>query len=156
ALVTDMVHSTIDVQRKAELSAEMRPPDHEVLATYAESFAGVSNQFLSLRNESKVVAEILGVPASSPLRAVKFRVVDRSASEPALRNTPVPGLDALFQRISELLPHSSQDVLYVRRHLRVYGRGELYIVKPAQRRFWTRSAGLHDADAVMAEHLRTL
>ena len=156
ALVGDMVRSTIDLQRRAEQSHEVQPSDHEVLAAYAESFTGASNQFLSLRNQSKAVAEILGVPASSPLRAVKFRIVDRLASEPPLRTIPLPGLDALFQRLAELLPHSRKDVLHVRRHLRVYGCGELYIVKPAQRRYWTRSAGLHDADAVMAEHLRTL
>jgi hypothetical protein len=30
------------------------------------------------------------------------------------------------------------------------------VVKPAQIRFWTRSAGLNDADAVLAEHFGTL
>ncbi len=156
ALVRDMVSSTIDLQRTAELSAEMHSPEQEDLAAYAEAFAGVSNQFLSLRNQSKMVGEILGVPESSPLRIVKFRVVDRSACEPPLRSVQFSELEPLLLRIAEHLPHSRRGILHVRRHLRVYGSGELYILKPAQRRFWTRSAGLHDADAVIAEHMRSL
>ncbi len=87
---------------------------------------------------------------------MKFRVVDQSASGPPLRRVQLSELEPLLRRIAEHLPHSRRDILHVRRHLRVYGSGELYVLKPAQRRFWTRSAGLHDADAVIAEHMRTL
>lgn len=155
-LVTDMVRSTVDLHRKAELSVEMSPAGPEELAAYAEAFSGVSNQYLSLRNQSKMVAEILRVPASSPLHVMRFCIIDHSASEPPLRSIQVPDLDPLLLRIAQHLPYSRRGIIHVRRHLRVYGDGELYILKPAQRRFWTRSAGLHDADAVIAEHMRSL
>jgi hypothetical protein len=156
ALVRDMVSSTIDLQRKAELSAEKHPPEHGDLAAYAEAFTGVSNELLGLRNRSKMVAEIFGVPPPAPVRVVKFRVVDRSADEPALRSIPMPGLENLLERIARHLPASRRGLIHVRRHLRVYAPGELYILKPSERRFWTRSAGFHDADAVIVEHLGSL
>jgi hypothetical protein len=37
--------------------------------------------------------------------------------------------------------------------MRVYGPSEVYIIKPAEARLWSRSAAINDADAVLAEHL---
>jgi hypothetical protein len=41
----------------------------------------------------------------------------------------------------------------VRRVLRIYGAEDVYIVKPADQRYWTRSRALNDADAMIAEQL---
>jgi hypothetical protein len=86
---------------------------------------------------------------------VKFRTVARSARIPKVRPVACEALDRVLDQIAEVLLNQGQstDPVYTRRHLRVYGPGEVYIVKPAQVRFWTRSAGLNDADAVLAEHL---
>jgi hypothetical protein len=43
--------------------------------------------------------------------------------------------------------------LIVRRVLRIYGAEDVYIVKPADQRYWTRSRALNDADAMIAEQL---
>ena len=37
------------------------------------------------------------------------------------------------------------------RELQVHGEDEVVIIKPAARRFWMRSVGFEDADAVIAE-----
>jgi len=41
--------------------------------------------------------------------------------------------------------------LSAERELRVYGRDEVVIIKPAARRHWMGVAALEDADAVVAE-----
>jgi hypothetical protein len=39
-----------------------------------------------------------------------------------------------------------------RRQLRLYGDGDLFILKPTEARYWTRTAGLNDADVILADH----
>jgi hypothetical protein len=43
--------------------------------------------------------------------------------------------------------------LSAERELRVHGRDEVVIIKPAARRYWMGIAALEDADAVVAESL---
>jgi len=43
--------------------------------------------------------------------------------------------------------------LYRRRHVRIFEENVVHVVKPAERRFWTRSAAFHDADEVLAQTL---
>jgi hypothetical protein len=43
--------------------------------------------------------------------------------------------------------------IHTRRHLWVYSDDSIYIVKPSQRRFWTRTAGLTDGDSILKDLL---
>jgi len=154
-LVEDMLDYTIDLQLRKEGSVALRPATVDDLGAYATQFMAVVDEFLSVRNESELVAEPFDVPSQSRLRVVKFRTIARPAQPLKVRPVACESLDRVLGQIAEVLLEQGQsaDPVYTRRHLRVYGHGEVYIVKPAQIRFWTRSAGLNDADAVLAEHL---
>jgi hypothetical protein len=39
-----------------------------------------------------------------------------------------------------------------RRQLRIYDENALFILKPSEVRYWTRTTGLNDGDAVLADH----
>ena len=58
-------------------------------------------------------------------------------------------LAALFrgQVSSEVPPYLNE-----RRQLRIYDENALFILKPSEVRYWTRTAGLNDGDAVLADH----
>jgi hypothetical protein len=43
--------------------------------------------------------------------------------------------------------------LYLRRNIKVFAQDTIHIVKPAERRFWTRSAAYNDADEIVARLL---
>lgn len=36
--------------------------------------------------------------------------------------------------------------------LRIYGDGDLFIVKPSRAKYWTCTAGLDDADTILSDH----
>jgi len=152
-LVEDMLANTIDLQRNREESAALARPDTEALTAYAEHFIAVINEFLSLRNERKTTAELFDLPTQCPLQVVKFTMVPRSSRRRNIRIVSRQELGPLMDRIAEDLPVEIAADVYARRHVRFYGPGEVYLIKPAQVRFWTRSAGMNDADAVLAEHL---
>ncbi len=152
-LVEDMLRVTIDFQREVDQSTSLLKPSADQLAAYAEQFISVINDFLSLRNERKTTAEIFELPANCPLQVVRFAMVPRSHRGRNVRIVDRQELGPLLQRIAGSLPMEIASDVYTRRHLRFYAPGEVYLVKPAQVRFWTRSAGMNDADAVLSEHL---
>ena len=47
----------------------------------------------------------------------------------------------------EVLPYLNE-----RRLLRIYDDNALFVLKPSERRYWTRTAGLNDGDAILADH----
>jgi len=155
-LVEDMLGYTIDLQLKKEKSVALRPATVDDLGAYATQFTGVVDEFLSVRDKQELVAEVFDLPRQSRLRVVKFRSVARPARVPKVRPVVCAELDRVLTQMAGPLQERGEttDPVYTGRHLRVHGPGEVYIVKPAQVRFWTRSAGLNDGDAVLAEHLR--
>jgi hypothetical protein len=36
--------------------------------------------------------------------------------------------------------------------LRIYTEDALFILKPSERRYWTQTIGLNDADVILADH----
>jgi hypothetical protein len=153
-LVEDTLAVTIELQRNVDESDALRKPDVDALGEYAEHFIAVINEILSLRNERKAMAEVFDLPEDCPLQVVKFAVVPRASHGRTVRVVARQELGPVLDRVAENLPVELATDVFTRRHVRFYGPGEVYLVKPAQVRFWTRSAGMNDADAVLAEHLR--
>jgi len=154
--IEEMIGYTIHFQRNGPQSKTLRKPDAETLSAYAENFMGVINEFLSLDNERKATAEIFDLPKNCPLQVVRFAMVPRSHRGRNVRIVDRQELGPLLERIAHNLPPPIAADLYARRYVRFYGPGVVYLIKPAQVRFWTRSAGMNDADVVLAEHLGSI
>jgi len=151
-LVEDGVDLTTD--RYCNLKSKaFRPPDPKQLQAYAEHFIGVAADFLHTSVDRTVTATI-PIVDGAPLQAVHFRVGAGLTGASAVTLESQPELRGVLDEIAKALPARLTPSLYSRRHVRVYGQGELFIIKPRELRFWSRSAGLNDADAVLAEHVR--
>ena len=94
------------------------------------------------------------VQEKTPLLAIKFslKMLD---TEIADIQEEVPG-DEMRQVLSNLGKLSIERVLgrmYHRRNFRIYGGDseELYMVKPAEPRYWTIGAALSDAEETLAD-----
>jgi hypothetical protein len=57
-------------------------------------------------------------------------------------------------KIAMQLPTRIADTVYTRRNLRIYIGNDYYIVKPSQRRYWSRYAALNDADTIISEQMK--
>lgn len=122
------------------------------MEAYAIQLIGVLEPFFEALDEHKIVAEII-VTDTAPLQVIRFGFVSRSSQHPVIQTTFSQGLEETIKKIAKHLPQKIDDNIYTRRLLRIYKGDEVYVVKPAERRYWSRSAGLNDADAILAEHL---
>ena len=68
------------------------------------------------------------------------------------------GADSDLERLPQILRDeigaTSSPYLHERGNLRLYDQEEAFIVKPIETRYWTRTAALNDADAILGDHWR--
>jgi len=151
-LVEDGVNLTINLRMERENSIAIKKPNIDELKLYALQLIGVIQPFLQTLRERVLVANILEV-SKSPLQVIKFSLVTAPTQEQIVQTTQAQELKVILGRIADQLPQQIADRIYTRRDLRIYTGQDIYIIKPAQKRFWSRSAGLNDADLILSEHL---
>lgn len=153
-LVEDTTQITIDLYMNREKSEKsLKPPKPTDLEAYTAQFMSVIKPFLQTLNERSIVAHIFNI-AKTPLQVVKFSIVPYLDREQLIQTVQAEDLVTGLKSIAEQLPPKLSDRVFTRRNARIYNGEYLYIIKPAQLRYWSRSAGLNDADTVLAEHLR--
>lgn len=146
--------------RKHRLALIKRPSEDDLKA-YAREVVRTVNAYLRARGTRHLEAIIYsrhvasgnaadGVPG---VDAVRFAMVAGAPSD-------VPhvhlGSEEEIERLGALLRGQvNSDVppyLNERRQLRIYDKDALFILKPSESRYWTRTAGLNDGDVVLADH----
>jgi len=121
------------------------------VASYAKTFLSVMDGWFSARKKRHMRAEIVDLPKGAALRVVRFVVEDRPGQANVSSITPDGELNDVLARIGQRLKVQIATALSAQRELRVHGRNEVVIIKPAARRHWMGIAALEDADAVVAE-----
>ena len=124
---------------------------HTDIARYAEVFLSVMGGWLSARNKRHMRAEIFDLPRGSALRVVRFVLEDGPGIGSVAVVTPEGELNDILARIGKRLKVKLATALSGERELRIHGRNEVVIIKPAALRYWMGVAALEDADAVVAE-----
>ena len=137
-------------QWKAGWSAADRGAQLQHLEEYASAFLLSMDAWLYAANERRFRAEIHDTGSASPLRVVRFVLEDHPPPSQVVESGEVP-LRHLLRDIQTRLEVSVAKELVGARELRIYGRREVVIVKPAARRYWLGVAGLDDARAVLAK-----
>jgi type I restriction-modification system DNA methylase subunit len=152
-LVEDTTQITIDLYMNREKSAALKKPKATDLEAYALHFMSVIEPFFDTLKERSIAADIFDI-ANTPLQVVKFSIVPYPGREQVVQTVQAEDLITVLKSIAKQLPSKLADRVFTRRNLKVYVGENIYIIKPCQLRYWSRSAGLNDADAVLAENLR--
>jgi N-6 DNA Methylase len=121
------------------------------LISYAETFAqGIDNWLVAL-NKRYIEAEVFELPELSPLRVIRFTLGQGRKATSVKTIAPQGTLSSVIDAIGKRVGVRLGSALVGQRELRVHGRDEVIIIKPAARRFWMKSIALEDSDAVIAE-----
>ena len=133
-----------------ERSVEAASPEPHVL-DYARTFLSVMDGWLAARKRRHMRAEVFALPERAPLRVVRFVLEEGYAPSTAEIIAPDGNVRAVLDRIGSRLNVGIATSLSGQRELRVHGRSEVVVIKPAARRHWMGVSALDDADAVVAE-----
>jgi len=149
-LVTDMLFVGIPYAHRGVRSSSVHPPTEEELCEYAQAFCWVFGELVST-GDCTVGAVVYS--GSAPLRVVSFslgRAADGACGVAVKQDRE---LTEELAKLDRALWEREGVNLYRRRHVRIFEENVVHVVKPAERRFWTRSAAFHDADEVLAQTL---
>jgi hypothetical protein len=152
-LVADMIEYTIR-PRGGKTSLDQDRPSLNGMRAYASELVGVIGAFMETLGERCMVADVLDT-GESLLQVVKFSIVPTPVHRPIVQVTQAHGLRPLLESIARKLPQQIAQRVTARRFLRIYVDNDVYVVKPYQGRYWSKSAGLNDADAVLGAYLES-
>lgn len=137
------------------------PPELEALRDYARQVTLTVNAYLRARGERHLVAIVYpnrlnqadwsaGIPGVTAVRLVMEP--GGPGAQPTVRDGDSADLDSLAAMLRGQFESDVPPYLNERRQLRLYGDEDLFILKPTEVRYWTRTAGLNDADIILADH----
>ena len=138
-------------QWKAGRESSADPAAMADLRHYAEAFLGTMDGWLSVSNRRRMRAEIYDVAPHAPHRVVRFVLEDQRGPSVVKVVGPEGPLRDVLGRIGERTEVRIAEELVGLRDLRVHGRDEVSVIKPAARRHWLGICGLEDADAVVRD-----
>ncbi|HYT36905.1 MAG TPA: N-6 DNA methylase [Ktedonobacteraceae bacterium] len=158
-LVQDMVEYGIEFfywserkQRKLNDSKfnTIKNPGTQMLMEYAENFVDTVTALLRYQNQTLNAAIFQD---DAPLSVVGFELASLSEAREVKLFEESQILQDTLRKLDRLLLEKHTPTLYTRRHIRIYDDPWLYLVRPSERRFWTRSQARADADSFIMEML---
>lgn len=120
---------------------------------YASVFTSAISGWLSARNQRHMRAEVFALGDRDPLRVVRFVLVEGAGDPRVDVVVPQGDLALVLEQIGKRLKVKLGAALSAARELRIHGRNEVVIIKPAARRYWMGVSALEDADSVVAESI---
>jgi type I restriction-modification system DNA methylase subunit len=118
--------------------------------TYMEMVCSELNDFLGI-GELKLNARSYKVSPHTPLCIVILQFVNKDLKEPP----QLIAADIEFQQnlkmINEFTLYKYAQNVYTRKQVRYYKNNAIYIIKPNQKRFWTRSQAIDDTCTIINE-----
>lgn len=153
--IEDTIRYTNDLFHKGEKSSSLKPISNlsSESITYSKILINELNDFLEIGN-LKVSATVYKVSPHTPLCIVVCNFTDdiSDANQIKLKEAD----NSFNQLLSELNRYTISEFaesIYVRKQLRYYSDNQIFIVKPNQKRFWSRSQALEDARSIISEAL---
>jgi hypothetical protein len=156
----DRARGLIFENRRERVQSTLRP-DRSAMAAYANRLVIGINRYLRARNTRYLSAEIVsaetsnegsrvGIPGIAAIRLVMNSGPNNYS--PHVGDAPSQAQQQLSRLLKGTANGAIPPYLNERRQLRIYGDDDLFVVKPAERRYWTETAGLNDADLILADH----
>jgi hypothetical protein len=146
-LINDSIDFVLDYFWRKNKSISLKPINSDVLGDYIHTFCNVLNSSFSNPKKAFVGRIFAG---ESPLQMVAARLVNIAKREKTEIHQDHNLTEILADLDRTLLEEKSQSI-YIRRNLRHYIGDTIFIVKPNQMRYWTKSSALRDADETYAD-----
>jgi type I restriction-modification system DNA methylase subunit len=140
-LINDTINYTWDYFRLKRRASAVEIPSDEIVETYTREFCNVLNTSFAISDK---VFNGKHSSGKDPLRVVSIHL--ENLKRPVIKFDSRQDLENVLEKLNESLLEEKSPGVYVRRIIRRYIGTEIYIVKPNEERYWTKSQALHDAD----------
>jgi hypothetical protein len=146
-LIQDTLKFGLDLFEQGENSIGFERTAMDENEAYANMINRVLNDFLQ-HSSLKVNVAIFDVQANDPLNVVvlSFGSIKKDVAFKSVRD-----LAHVLRMLNTRSLQQRRPNVYVRKQYRYYDNNSIYIIKPNQKRFWTRSQAMDDATSLIIE-----
>lgn len=132
-LLDDVVSNQVDFRKKGERSIVLEPVNEEDLSQFGFYFCQILNHVhKSFRPAEPIVGK----------EFVCFPFIYGENAEVNLPDT----IHDIEKHLGQLIDHHDSHSLWIKRNVRMYEKNVIFMYKPIQKRYWSRSIAIRDAD----------
>jgi type I restriction-modification system DNA methylase subunit len=150
-LINDSINYNVDLFHKQEKSIALYPAIQEQITEYAQTICSEFNDFLD-REDLFVNATVFKLSPFSPLMMIKL-THENIKREIELSDEII---EKELKKIDEHLWKKKVQNIYFRKKMNYSSGDNFYVIRPNQRRFWSKSMALEDASELILEMLNGL
>ena len=146
--ISDSLTLSVDLFHKQEKSIALYPVKQTLVIEYSKVISSELNDFLD-KEDLFVNATIYDINRYSPLMMIKLT---HEKAKREIYFSPEK-VDSELKKIDEHLWEKKSQNIYFRKKLNYSKGDDIYIIRPNQRRFWSKSMALEDASELILEML---
>ena len=147
-LVNDAIDYIYDYFHAQKKSIVFRKPTNSQLFSYCYTL----NDVLKNTFGKPIVKESHIFVGNSPLIVLSLQLSGKSSDVPQL-HTDSKEIQEILISLDSMLTEERHNV-FIRRNVRIYGKDNLYIIKPKQAKYWNYSSACRDADEIFADIMK--
>ncbi|MDR8389887.1 SAM-dependent methyltransferase [Aliifodinibius sp. S!AR15-10] len=155
-LVEDMVEYSLDLFLNGETSRALKPNNKSDTQDYLKVVCNNINELLSNNQEEiRATGKIFNLPKSFPLSLVSV-VFDKNSNDKTNR---IKGAEykqetsEILKEIEEYTYEKFSESIFFRKIVKYESGNAVYLIKPNEKRFWSKSQALNDADKIIFDIL---
>lgn len=152
-LIEDTLLYSLDLFQEGENAVAYKRCRLDESTSYAEVLCDSINELLKYE-EMKVWTTVYDIPARLPLNIVALHFdtgfVVSTERETAIEKS-TEKINSLLSKIDDYTYKKHSESIYFRKTIKYSVDDTIYLIRPNEKRFWSRSAALNDADDIMLE-----
>ncbi|HMT74852.1 MAG TPA: N-6 DNA methylase [Chitinophagaceae bacterium] len=149
-LIEDFVKLSVDLLFNGYKSIALKPATLSENKNYANLIAKELNEYLG-DNTDIVNASVFEIKTSTPLNIIRLSFEKRKQPLTTFDNEVY---DKYLSLINKYTTGSLSKSIYIQKQIKYYDGNDIYIIKPNQKRFWSRSMAINDAKELVSEILK--
>ncbi len=149
-IVNDMVKYNIDLFYNGHKSIAVKPLDIKETELYAIKLCEKINKVLD-DSDMKLIAKIYVPSYYNPLSLIRFQFVNKTSNEEIEVVSTDSEFDNSLSKLNQFTLDEYSKSIYMQKNITYYDDELIYIIKPNQKRFWTQSQAIEDAQNITLE-----
>lgn len=149
-LIEDVFNFSLNLFQEGEQSMAYLPVPGSEMENYITILCKDLNDLLQFSN-SHVWASLFEVSSKIPIRMVALQFSDEYQAGYIQSINSSDEINTLLKKIDALTYEKHSESIYYRKVVKHFVENTIYIIKPNEKRFWSRSQAMQDADDIAIE-----
>ncbi len=150
--IEDLINLTLDGFQNKEESIAFHPTQQDEMRAYCTFLSNTLNGFLKFGSSLTAWTTIFPISSRIPLNIIAIRF-NKEHEAGYVEESGNYNIAKIIKEIEAYTYQEYAESIYYRKYVKYYTGDTIYMIKPNEKRFWSRSLALNDADEIIAEIL---